>query len=173
MLSRLVKGWSLCSTVLAVSPSGISPGFSQEDILPYTIFTTRITNNTTTEQYVDWRCTVPTFNSCTKCLGCPGIIHDRTLGCHPVSWALMYGRSKNWTWFWFAVYVGHWCAWLIIWHIIYGCLYNQAIAHVRSTGAGIKCLYYRYLIKWPSDRVGYLLTSRRYLAVHHFHNKNN
>ena len=24
--------------------------------------------------------TVPTFNSCTKCLGIPGIIHDRTLG---------------------------------------------------------------------------------------------
>ena len=23
-------------------------------------------------------CTVPTFNSCTKCMGGPGIIHDRT-----------------------------------------------------------------------------------------------
>ena len=27
------------------------------------------------------------------------------------------------------------------WHIILGCLYNQALADVRSTGAGIQCLY--------------------------------
>ena len=30
-----------------------------------------------------------TFDSCTKCVGCPGIIHDRTPDCHPVSWAWM------------------------------------------------------------------------------------
>ena len=28
-----------------------------------------------------------------------------------------------------------------IWHVIHGFLYNQALADVRSTGAGIKCLY--------------------------------
>ena len=30
---------------------------------------------------------------------------------------------------------------LFSWHVINGCLYNQALADVRSTGAGIKCLY--------------------------------
>ena len=28
--------------------------------------------------------TVPTFNSCTKCVGIPGIMNDRTPDCHPV-----------------------------------------------------------------------------------------
>ena len=37
--------------------------------------------------------------------------------------------------------LGHWCAWLILWRVIGGCLYNQALADVRSTGAGSKCLY--------------------------------
>ena len=32
---------------------------------------------------------------------------------------------------------------LFSWHVIYGCLYNQSLADVRSTGAGIKCLYWR------------------------------
>ena len=27
--------------------------------------------------------TVPTSNSCTKCMGSPGMIHDRTPDCHP------------------------------------------------------------------------------------------
>ena len=27
--------------------------------------------------------TVPTLNSCTKCVGSPGIIHDRTTDCQP------------------------------------------------------------------------------------------
>ena len=30
--------------------------------------------------------TVPVFNSCTKCPGSPGIIHDRTPDDHPVPW---------------------------------------------------------------------------------------
>ena len=33
--------------------------------------------------------TMPTFNSCTKCAGSPGIIHDRTSYCHIVFWAWM------------------------------------------------------------------------------------
>ena len=32
-------------------------------------------------------CTVPTFNSCTKCVGSPGKIDDRTPDCNTVSWA--------------------------------------------------------------------------------------
>ena len=33
-------------------------------------------------------CTVQTFNSCTKCVGSPGMIHDRMSDCHPVSWSI-------------------------------------------------------------------------------------
>ena len=33
--------------------------------------------------------TVPTFNSCTKCMCISGIIHDRTTDYHPVPWAWM------------------------------------------------------------------------------------
>ena len=40
----------------------------------------------------------------------------------------------------FQSYMGHWCPWFIF-DIIYGCLYNQELADVRSTGAGIKYLY--------------------------------
>ena len=32
---------------------------------------------------------------------------------------------------------------LFCWHAIHGCLYNQALADVRSTGVGIKCRYCR------------------------------
>ena len=35
--------------------------------------------------------TLPTFNSCTKCMGSLGIINDRMLDCYPVSLAWMYG----------------------------------------------------------------------------------
>ena len=35
--------------------------------------------------------TVPTFNSCTKCMGSPCIIHDRVCDCRPVSLACMHG----------------------------------------------------------------------------------
>ena len=41
--------------------------------------------------------TVPTFNSCTKCVGWPGIIHDRTPDFHQVSWVWMQGWPHNWT----------------------------------------------------------------------------
>ena len=34
--------------------------------------------------------TVPTYKSCTECVCSPGIIHDRTSDCHPVSWACIY-----------------------------------------------------------------------------------
>ena len=45
------------------------------------------------------------------------------------------GWPHNWTW--------HWCVRLIFWHVIHGCLYNLPLADVRSTGAGILCLYCR------------------------------
>ena len=33
--------------------------------------------------------TVPTFNSCTKYVGSPAIVHERTPDCHPVACAWM------------------------------------------------------------------------------------
>ena len=36
-------------------------------------------------------CTVPTSNSCTKCVSSPVRIHDRTPDCHLISWAWMHG----------------------------------------------------------------------------------
>ena len=41
--------------------------------------------------------TVPTFNSCTKCKGNPGITHNRTPDCNPVSRAWVHGWVQNWT----------------------------------------------------------------------------
>ena len=35
--------------------------------------------------------TVPTFNSCNKCVGSPGIIHDCSPDYHPVSYAWVHG----------------------------------------------------------------------------------
>ena len=40
-------------------------------------------------------CTVPTFNSCTKCVGIPGIKNDSMPDCYPVALALMYGWPYN------------------------------------------------------------------------------
>ena len=87
------------------------------------------------------KCTVSAFNSCTKCLGSSGIIHDCTPNCHPVFWAWMrphvpdlasFDSNATWVIDVFGLY---------FWHDIHGCLYNQALADVRSTGAGIECLY--------------------------------
>ena len=36
-------------------------------------------------------------------------------------------------------YMGHNVLGLFSGHVVHGCLYNQALADVRSTGAGIKC----------------------------------
>ena len=51
--------------------------------------------------------------------------------------------TYNWTYFLFASYVGHWCRSYFFGNVIHGCLYNQAMTDIRSTGAGIKCLYCR------------------------------
>ena len=86
--------------------------------------------------------TVPSFNSSTKCLDSPGIMHDRTPDWR-VSWACDHRfLTSLLTVVWFASYVCHWCAWLIFfWYVINSCLYNVALADFRSTGVGIKCLY--------------------------------
>ena len=39
--------------------------------------------------------TLPTFNSCSKCMCSPGIIHDHTPDCLQVSWSCMHGRPHN------------------------------------------------------------------------------
>ena len=86
-----------------------------------------------------WR-RVLTFNSCTKCVGSPDRMHNRTPDFHPVFRVqgcmdtLITERSIDLQATW-AI------AWLIFLHVIYGCLYNQALADVRSTRARIKCLH--------------------------------
>ena len=40
---------------------------------------------------------VPAFNICTKCVGNPDMIHDRTPGCHPVSWTWIRPQVPNFT----------------------------------------------------------------------------
>ena len=45
--------------------------------------------------YTHLWCTMPIFNSCTTCMCSPGIINDRTHGCHPVSWARMTTKLIN------------------------------------------------------------------------------
>ena len=65
-----------------------------------------------------------TFNSCTKCVYSPSMMHNRTPDGQSVSWAWIYRRPHNWPYLRFASYVGHWCAWSILWHVIHGCLYK-------------------------------------------------
>ena len=50
------------------------------------------TNEGVEIMYIQFGCgglTVPAFNSCTKCMGSLGIIHDLTPDCHPVFWGWM------------------------------------------------------------------------------------
>ena len=82
---------------------------------------------------------VPTLNSCNKCVGNPGIIHDRMpdfshcfLGVNAwmtsqLNVALICELSGSFM--------------CLAYFVIYECCHNQALADVRSTGAGIKCLY--------------------------------
>ena len=79
--------------------------------------------------------TVLTFNSCTKCVG--SLIHDRTPDRHPVFWAWKRRWPHSWTWIWFKATLGVDVLGLFFGHSIHWCLSNQALADVRSTGAGI------------------------------------
>ena len=88
--------------------------------------------------------TVPAFNSCTKCWDSPCIIHNRTPDCHPVSQVWMRPQVPNLTSessfdSQATCVIG--VLGLFFLHVIHGCLYNQALAEFRSTGAGTKCLY--------------------------------
>ena len=82
-----------------------------------------------------------TFDSCTKCVGSRGIIHDCTPDSHPVSLAWMHRWPHIWTQIWFKA------TWVVdmldlyFWHSVSGWLYNHAMADVRSIGARTKCLY--------------------------------
>ena len=82
--------------------------------------------------------TVPTFNFCTKCVGRPGMIHDRTPKFPGHEFLDDFTTEQSFDSQ--ATYVGHRCIWLIS-HITHECLYSQALVDVRSTGAGVKCLY--------------------------------
>ena len=81
-------------------------------------------------------CTVPIFNSCTKCAGGQGIIKDLTLdskqfpgyGCKD---DLTTERNFDSQASWVINMVG-----LFSFPFINGCLYNQALTDVQSTGAG-------------------------------------
>ena len=72
------------------------------------------------------------------------------LDCHPVFWALM-GLQLH-------VALIHKLRWSMMslsfsLHFINGCFHNQALVDVRSTGAGIKCLYSMYnLSKYVYDK---------------------
>ena len=91
--------------------------------------------------------TVPTFDSCTECLGSPCLIHDRTPDCHPVTWAwymddLTTERS-------FALQPTRIIDVLGLF-LDNGCLYNQAHVDIRSIGTGIKCL--NCILMWMRRR---------------------
>ena len=86
------------------------------------------------------RHTVLTFNSCTKCMGSPSIIKTA----HPKATQfpghgyvddLITERRFDLQATQVVVLL---C--LFFWHVIHGCLYNQALADDRSPRAGIKCL---------------------------------
>ena len=68
--------------------------------------------------------TVPTLNSCTKCVGSLGIIHDRTPICHPV-FCGMNAYMTSWLNIAF-IRLAFLTCYLYI-------LYNQELADVRST----------------------------------------
>ena len=69
------------------------------------------------------------------------IIHDSVPNYHPVSKAWIHWWPHNSTERSFNSHATWVIDWLFCWHVIHGCLYNQALADVRSTGSGITCLY--------------------------------
>ena len=85
--------------------------------------------------------TVPTFNLCAKCVGSPAkyatvcLIATQFAG-HGCTDDLTTERSLDSQATRFIAVLG-----LFFQHVTNECLYNQALEDVRSTGAGIKCLY--------------------------------
>ena len=92
---------------------------------------------------------MPIFNSCTECVDRPGLLHNRTPDCSPVSWVWMHGGPHSWTCCSFdsqATWVIDVCGLFVDMLPMNESTYNQALADVRLSGAEIKCLYCMYLI---------------------------
>ena len=81
---------------------------------------------------------MPTFDSCTKCVGSPGIINARTLDCFQSIDDLATERSfdSQATWVIDVLRLS-----LLSLYNFHGYVYNQTLADDLSTGAGIKYLY--------------------------------
>ena len=92
--------------------------------------------------------TVPNFNSCTKCVGSPGRIHDRTPECSPIFLGMdVYMTSQLILALIRKLRVSS--MYLDYFLTCYTrCLYNQALPDVRSTGAGIKYLFCTFWYSW-------------------------
>ena len=83
--------------------------------------------------------TVPAFNSCTKCAGCPGIIHNCTPDRQFRGHGCMCDVTTERSFFSHKLSVSLMCFAYFL-NCCYKCFYNQALADVQSTGAGIKFL---------------------------------
>ena len=99
--------------------------------------------------------TVTTFTSCTKCLGSPGIIQDRMIaillsGHRCMDDIALILKLRTWVIDLLDIFY--------FWHVIQGCLYNQALADVRSTDAGIRYMYWTsgQLLKFLLEFISYL-----------------
>ena len=70
-------------------------------------------------------------------MGSLAIIHDRTPDYHQVSWAeRAFDSQATWVMGVIGLFFGV---------LSFAFSYNQALADVRSTGAGIECLYCNFL----------------------------
>ena len=98
---------------------------------------------------VEYPTTVPTFNSCTKCVGRPGRIHDRTPECSPIFFGMdVYMTSQLILALIRKLRVSSmYLAYFL--RCYTRCLYNQALPDVRSTGAGIKYSFCMPLLHVP------------------------
>ena len=96
--------------------------------------------------------TVPKFNSCTKCVDSPAIIHDCTPDCTPLSMTSQLSVAFIHTLRWSLKCLG-----LMFWLVINGCLYNQAHSDVRSTSAGIERTFnisnFTFYLRSPSTMI--------------------
>ena len=72
--------------------------------------------------------TVPTFNSSTKCVGSPGIIHNSKPNCRRFLGMYTWMTSQLNKAFLRKLHGSFMCLAYFIWHLIHKCLYNQALA---------------------------------------------
>ena len=76
---------------------------------------------------------------CTEWVGILSKIHDRTPGCHPVSWSWVRPQVTELKTEHSFDTTDTWLVQVCFGHVIPGHLYSRALTDVRSTGAGIKC----------------------------------